>query len=142
MTIRETKSQRKIDVAVNRLIKHMRMDLESARTINVDSQKVRLTPNKLEQLKEHIDHVASIELDEIEEDDRLKQQLNEKFDESVAKYGIQQSLVVELIEQDHGKGYTLKCVAGHMKLAAAKIAGLKYVPCLIRACGTEYPPKD
>lgn len=143
MTTNENPQKQKIDLAVEKLTGFMSRDLDQAKKLNLDNQNKVAEQSKLERLRKFVGHIASIDPNEIEADDNIRQRMDldsEEFDsllESISKNGVQQNLIVEFSENDSAKGYRLRCVAGHRRLAAAKIANLKTVPCLIRTFNNE-----
>ncbi len=143
MTTNENMQKPKIDLAVEKLTGFMNKDLDQARKFSLDGQAKVAEQSKLERLRKFIGHIASIDPNEIEDADNIRQRMDldsEEFSsllDSVAKNGVQQNLIIEFIENSSTKGYQLKCVAGHRRLAAAKIAELKTVPCLIRTFKNE-----
>lgn len=143
MTSQTMPPKQKIDNAVDRLTDFMNKDLEQAKNFSKTLQPKTAELSKLEKLKKFIGHIASIELSEIEADENVRQQMDvesgefKNLLESISRNGVQQNLIIEFIEDDSEKGFKLKCVAGHRRLAAAKIAELKSVPCLIRTFKDE-----
>ena len=143
MTTNENIQKPKIDLAVEKLTGFMNKDLDQARKFSLDGQAKIAEQSKLERLRKFIGHIASIDPNEIDDDENIRQRMDldsEEFSsllESISKNGVQQNIIIEFIEDGSGKGYQLKCVAGHRRLAAAKIAELKTIPCLIRTFSKE-----
>lgn len=143
MTTNENTQKQKIDLAVEKLTGFMNKDLDQARKLNLDHQTKAIEQTKLERLRKFVGHIASIDPNEIDADDNIRQRMDIESDEfanlleSITKNGVQQNLIVEFTENDSTKGYKLNCVAGHRRLAAATLAGLKTVPCLIKVFTNE-----
>lgn len=133
----------KTEQAIEKLTSFMNKDLDQARKFALDSQAKVPEQSKLERLRKFIGHIAAIDPNEIEADENIRQRMDINSDEfgslleSIAKNGVQQNLIIEFTENASAKGYQLKCVAGHRRLAAAKIADLKTVPCLIKTFQNE-----
>lgn len=146
-----TGSKNKLESGLNMLTSNMAKDFDQAQKIKSEAEqkaKPDLSPkpspaSKIDRLKKFIGHVASIDINEIETSDNVRQNLDTESDEfknlleSITKNGIQQNLIVEFKEANNDKGYSLTCVAGHRRLAAAKIANLNTLPCLIRTFENE-----
>lgn len=138
----ENNQKQRIDSAIDKLTGFMNKDIDQAKRLT-ESLIKESEQSKLEKLKKFIGHVASIDPSEIEADENIRQRMDlqsEEFEsllESVTKNGVQQNLIIEFSEDESAKGYKLKCVAGHRRLAAAKMAGQKFVPCLIRTFSSE-----
>lgn len=128
----------KLESGLNMLTGTMSKDFEQANRIKAESQQKANTGSKIERLRKFVGHVASIDIHEIEVSENVRQRLDTESDdfknllESITKNGVQQNLIVEFRETSDDKGYSLICVAGHRRLAAARIAELTTVPCLIK----------
>lgn len=138
-----TGQKNKLESGLDMLTTSMSKDFDEAQKIKTDTQQKITTTNKIERLRKFVGHVASIDINEIEANDNIRQNLATDSDdfksllESIAKNGVQQNLIVEFKEINNDKGYLLTCVAGHRRLAAAKLANIATVPCLIRTFESE-----
>lgn len=138
-----TGQKNKLESGLDMLTTSMSKDFTEAQKIKTDTQLKTATTNKVERLRKFIGHVASIDINEIDANENIRQNLDTESDdfksllESIAKNGVQQNLIVEFKETNNDKGYLLTCVAGHRRLAAAKLANITSVPCLIRTFESE-----
>lgn len=138
-----TGQKNKLESGLDMLTTSMSKDFTEAQKIKTDTQLKTATTNKVERLRKFIGHVASIDINEIDANENIRQNLDTESDdfksllESIAKNGVQQNLIVEFKETNNDKGYLLTCVAGHRRLAAAKLANITTVPCLIRTFESE-----
>jgi len=135
----QTGSQKnKLESGLNMLTATMSKDFDQAHKIKAESQQKTTGGSKVERLRKFVGHVASIDINEIDVSENVRQRLDTESDdfknllESITKNGVQQNLIVEFKETNDERGYSLTCVAGHRRLAAAKIAELATVPCLIK----------
>lgn len=138
-----TGQKNKLESGLDMLTTSMSKDFTEAQKIKTDTQLKTATNTKVERLRKFIGHVASIDINEIDANENIRQNLDTESDdfksllESVAKNGVQQNLIVEFKETNSEKGYQLTCVAGHRRLTAAKLANITSVPCLIRTFESE-----
>ncbi len=138
-----TGQKNKLESGLDMLTTSMSKDFTEAQKIKTDTQLKTATTNKVERLRKFVGHVASIDINEIDANENIRQNLDTESDdfksllESIAKNGVQQNLIVEFKETNNDKGYLLTCVAGHRRLAAAKLANITAVPCLIRTFESE-----
>jgi ParB/RepB/Spo0J family partition protein len=143
MKIENIKPTSKLGEGLNNLTNTMNNDFKEANKLQSIAQSKISHMSKLEKLRKFIGHVASIEVSEIEDDENIRQQLNTESEEfktlleSIAKNGVQQNLIIDFQETNNEKGYQLKCIAGHRRLAVAKVLNLKSVPCLIKTFNNE-----
>jgi len=106
MTTNENPQKQKIDLAVEKLTGFMSRDLDQAKKLNLDNQNKVAEQSKLERLRKFVGHIASIDPNEIEADDNIRQRMDidsEEFVsllESISKNGVQQNLIVEFSEND------------------------------------------
>ncbi len=138
-----TGQKNKLESGLDMLTTSMSKDFDEAQKVKTDTQQKTAVATKIERLRKFIGHVASIDINEIETFDNIRQHLDTDSDdfksllESIAKNGVQQNLIVEFKDSNNEKGYQLICVAGHRRLAAAKLANITTVPCLIRTFENE-----
>jgi ParB/RepB/Spo0J family partition protein len=143
MTNHSVEKQNKLASGLTSLTASMSKDFAEADKMKTEVQQKQATISRVERLRKFVGHVASIDVNEIETHENVRQHLNmdspefETLLESISKNGVQQNLIVEFKETADEKGYRLICVAGHRRLAAAKIADLASVPCLIKKFDNE-----
>jgi ParB/RepB/Spo0J family partition protein len=136
-------SKNKLESGLNILTETMSKDFNQAQKMKNETQQKIATASKIERLRKFVGHVASIDINEIKTNKNVRQNLETGSDEfkilleSITKNGVQQNLIIEFKETNDDKGYSLTCVAGHRRLAAAKLAKLNTVPCLIRTFENE-----
>ena len=133
----------KLEAGLGILTSTMNKDFDQAQKLKNEAQQKQSTISIIDRLRKFVGHVASIDINEIEANENVRQHLNTESDdfknllESVTKYGVQQNLIIEFKESNNNKGYNIICVAGHRRLAAAKLAGLSTVPCLVKIFENE-----
>ena len=143
MNMQHTGQKNKLEAGLGILTSTMNKDFDQAQKLKNEAQQKQSTISKIDRLRKFVGHVASIDINEIEANENVRQHLNTESDdfknllESVTKYGVQQNLIIEFRESNNNKGYNIICVAGHRRLAAAKLAGLSTVPCLVKIFENE-----
>lgn len=94
-----------------------------------------IDPNKADILR-NINKPIFYPVSKIKDDENIRHEIDTNSDdfkkllESIKQDGILQSIIVEY--RDKGSTFELVCVAGHRRLAAAKILGLERIQCLMQ----------
>ncbi len=114
-----------IQAGVEKTMSDVYAEIQKATTVD---------PNKADILK-NLNKPIFYPVSKIKDDENIRHEIDinsddfKKLLESIKQDGVLQSIIVEY--RDKGATFELVCVAGHRRLAAAKILGLERIQCLM-----------
>jgi ParB/RepB/Spo0J family partition protein len=122
-----TKNMNQLDKAIKKNMQIVVAEVSSS--FGTENEKLNL-------LKKNVGKIVAIPTEEIYLNENVRREIDQsslefrKLVESVREYGLLQSAVVEVREEN--SAYKLVCVAGHRRILAARELNLQKVSCLIQ----------